>query len=343
MKERTIIKLLTKFSISFLLLFSMLSCETESSNNEELLNQISNKELVERLKAIQPLVKDINRVDSYFSENPIDSTYFSRLFSNLGNGINSSNSERKLNILKVLSIDSVNLGDIINYTLEEAFTKKIIVSWNRESNNFFKDSVLSEITQDSARLIHIPFPVFNDSFGNVQLDFLFINKYGFIELDHENKNMNNYLRYKSSNYQNEATDEISFSPTKFKLLYGDHYTSRLTLGTAMNFHLTLSNIDFSGGEEKDVLQEAMDMVTKIIETNGSWDDLKRNSKYFKNSDFTEISGAARPTIVSVLLDIDDFSREYKLVDSLYRNSHVGILRKEYKPYSELYPNFDFED
>lgn len=328
-------EVLFRFTWILTMTISILSCNNESEDS-----------LVPKfdVSGVSALSADFEVKSSYYNEDSIKlfnlnastedygSVKNARLFNSFGSG--STNQS----IFRTLPSDPP-LDSIVKYSLNEVFTKKVIISWDLNRNNQIVDSITTKILGNSSEVDISMFDLFTAD-SCIYIDFLVVNKFGDVVIDFENSKINDFLDYKSSNYGDQVTDAITLDPQQFKQLYGDEFTSTLTLGTFLHCQFRISSIDCIAGKEDAILLEAMDMIRKVIDENAAWEDLASESKYFKNYLIRDIKGTAIPTC-SFIFGVDDAVKEFSNIDSLYKKPHFGILAKGYEPFSKLYPKYEF--
>lgn len=256
------------------------------------------------------------------------------ILNNFGVGIDTITGYNKCGIFK----PQTSLAPIIKYNISEFFVKKVIVSWDAQKNDQIVDSITREILGNYPG-VH-SFSLANSDLKCIYIDFILINKLGSVKIDDEYQNLNDFLNYKSSKYAGVESDEITLTPQQFKNIYGNKYASSLTLGTSVHCRMRIADIDISGGKEKEILAEALEMIKKEMNDNAKWNDLINNSIYFKHS-FLVIDIESGIPNLDFPLPLDEMDKCFTNNDSTYKAAHFGILRTGYEPYSHLYPKFEF--
>lgn len=326
---------LLKIICFLVIIASIFSCDKEHDLDEPTVPAFD-------VTKVSALVEDFAVIKSYFNEDSLSkfqlaledgsNTNFTDIFSNLGIGIDSEIAYPKLPIFKNIPLDP-----IVKISLNEIFEKKVIVSWDIEKNNHIIDSITYRIFGKDSQVRRSTSKGRNNC---IYIDFLFVNIFGNAEINPENPIINDYLLYKSSNYEGVASDEITLSPQQFNSFYGDKYTSSITLGSSFFCRFVIAGINCVGGEEADILFEAMDLVKKAYNEDANWDNLTEKSNYFKNSTAISITGSAIPRS-SFIFSIGDVVNESSQIDNLYKQFDFGILANGYESFSNLYPKYEF--
>jgi hypothetical protein len=257
------------------------------------------------------------------------------LFNNFGVGIDTISGAYKVGIFK----PQISLAPIIKCKLNECFVKKVIISWDVQKNNQIVDSITSKILGTNASVKSFSNYDFSDMIY-IYVDFILINKFGNIEIDDQNPNFNDFLQYKSSNYGGIESDEITLTPLQFKEIYGDKYTSSLTLGTSLHYRMRIANIDTLGGKEKEILDETIAIIKKVMTENEGWDELIKINKFLKNSYILGDAGSGIPNL-DFRWSIDEIDKKFNECDSIYKTAYFGVLSKGFEPFSKLYPKYKF--
>jgi hypothetical protein len=336
----TFLKMNNGLVLAFMLtlVFSLFSCEKDPVIDEP--EEVSNKtELIDEIINSNHYYTEDSIKNIVFYENVIfgtDTLKFS-LLNNLGIGRYTDGYD-KLSILKITQVEH-KLEPIVKYKIDEVFRKKIIVSWSRQRNERIVDSITNHepnysLLNDNSTSIgwELPFD------SSIYIDVFVLNKFGTAELDIENPIMNDFLQYKSSKYNGLEKDLITITPQQFGEAFGTVYRSSMTLGNLAHFIMSIRKIDYRSNKKYGVLNEALVLIKKAISENISWDILKQNSTYFKQSIVSGVlirsygrSGSAFPDDIKDVNEIFDF----------YKTAHFGILGSEYKPYNTIYPKYNF--
>ena len=160
-----------------------------------------------------------------------------------------------------------------------------------------------------------------------------------MELDIENPRMNEFLFYKSSKYNGHDKDSIMMSPSMFYDIYGIEYVSAMTLGNLGHFEFSIRNIDYNHDDATEIFNEAHALMKKSLSENISWNVLKQNSTFFKNS---TVRGNLKYTIgYSRSSAFYDEPMELNGMFDDYKDGDFGAIGLKYKPYNTIYPMYDF--
>ncbi|MBN1188086.1 MAG: hypothetical protein JXB49_37775 [Bacteroidales bacterium] len=323
-----------KFAILSVII-GFISCEKENDKDDD---NTENPEIeLNDTIFMEELIVD----NSYFNQDSIDNlNLINEIYNNLGIGRNMSTGSDEISIFNVTS----SFKPIVKHHYNELFTKKIIVSTDYQLNRKVIDSLRREFLEiDSNYLIGNYSGLIDEITEDttyIYISIVLIKRIGIAELDINNPDINDYLRYKSSIVDGVDTDSINLTPDLFQSIYGDRFCSAFVLGVSMFFDIKV-DIDFVEEDMRAATLEAFDMITKAAKGLGTWEDMKTNSKFFKESDLCEYDGEEIPRSESYPWSIDDIISELNYVENLYQKADFGILVKKYEHFSTLYPTYTF--
>ncbi|QQS51794.1 MAG: hypothetical protein IPM71_03465 [Bacteroidota bacterium] len=132
-------------------------------------------------------------------------------------------------------------------------------------------------------------------------------------------------------------DEITISAENFKNTYGDLYCNAITIGVNLNVEFEINEVIFDVAKQTEILEEASDLFSDYIKGYSTWEELSKESSFFRQSSINSMNRSGIPRI-SIF---DDAVQNIVYLDSIYKNMDFGVLSMHYKPYSHLYPKFDF--
>jgi len=282
-------------------------------------------------------IVETTSITSYFNT---DSLRYSRinegLLINIGVGKDNSINEEKLSILK----QEKSLQPIISLELDEYFTRKIIACRSSEKSDLLSDSIIcNTLGLDSSAISH---------FGNMNIvsgspifvKIIYLQKFGEARLNISDPQVNDYLTYRTNLYNTIDKDEIPIPPATFNGIFGNEYCESLTLGVYFTLNIIIQGVDCEDKNSKAAMQETICCINKMLEEHLNWNDQKNNTKYLRKSSFTFLGFSAIPRM-NFVTTTDDLITELTKVSNYYQNWDFGILLKCYKPFSNIYPDYDF--
>lgn len=336
------------FYLSILLLFiGFIACEENEVEIND--NEPQNKELAKDVITIDCLHNPF-----YFTEDSIDQISFpethtigtSCLLNALGHGRGSDGSIKQW-ILDLYNFSWPEVEDsITELTLDEKETKLVLLSWDGE-----KITNKLNLIQDSLyKLYSIPlnertnFEYINEYNKNnplcIYINLINIKKLGQVDLLYKNKNIQPYLIYKSSLFSDK--DSIPLTPFQFHNIYGDEFTTSLSLGKSMMFQSYVSGFDCKEETKHHVMAELVAIFQDPANYDKSWDEVKQHTKYFKNAYFITNHFSGRGNYHCFSISLFDQLKSINEMVKQYRASEFYVLSYTKTPYHQLYPTFEFE-
>jgi hypothetical protein len=338
MKHKTQTKTLLLLGV---VLFSF-SCKQEGSDNLELKNKQSST--FEKINKVL-IVEEKGKIISYYTKDSLSTISIDDgTLNNLGIGNDKNIEEDRSTIFA----RNKSLKPIVDIDVNESFTTKYIVSFDKLKANLSADSVLSKTMKlDSS---YIPSANFVAS-SNVTLpkdstifiNLIFTKRFGTIKLNLYNPNINDYLVYDTNLLNGKDKDGIIIAPETFKGLYGNVFKYSIVLGECLTYEIEILHADFDNNSQELALNEAVSLLKDYKNGNNSWDELKIQSKYLKKSQIISFDKSAIPRCNFGLGLGFDLIQSINYLESIYKNSDFGVLAIQYKPYSIIYPNYSFKE
>jgi hypothetical protein len=234
------------------------------------------------------------------------------------------------------------LAPITKYVKNEYSVKKIIASWHRDSTRLLTDSLYFSVTKvDSCfhkGLNYVDYS--SDDSTIIYVNLLNINRYGYAKININDPDIDSYLAYKTNKDSGKNVNSINITPQEFRNRYGDAFCSSLMFGT---FNLTegvVYGVNAQDDSRSDALEEVMSIVKIHLTENKEWKGLVVNSKYLKNSFYSQYSKSTKGYVDNLMVN---YQKIINSADSLYRLGEFNIYSLGFKLYSELYPNYNFID
>ncbi len=334
MKTKPFFKFPILLGLSALSIFQ--SCEKENSGQSN--KDEDGTEMTDTVITYEVLITEELKTESIFlDESLIISQINLEILNGIGLGFDTIEHMQELSIFQIGPRDS-----IVKFTLNESESFTCVYSFDKLKSNRAQDSLTqNKIISDSSFVLKY-IPVSSQSIINQKSSTLYVNliykkMLGKVQIDIENKALNEYLRFKSSIIDSLDNDEITISAENFRNTYGDLFCNAITLGVYLNVEFELSEVTFEASKQAEILEEASALFAVFIKGNSTWEALRQGSSYFSQSNIFDMNRTEIPRF-SIF---DDAVQNIVYLDSIYKKMDVGVLSMQYKPYSYIYPKFDF--
>lgn len=340
------------YLISMLVVTSMfVSCEINNVDPiqpEEQPEKIANYDLVQDLGGDQVncniTINDLPPSATHMGDDAV----YAHVINNFGTNIETPDCLVDINSVFELVYDSVlglhlAIKPIIEYTKNELSSRKLMVSWNEEKVRQLTDSVyfsINEIDSSYHRGLFHGDCDENDSYSIIHFNILVINRYGCAKVNVNTPALNNHLRYYTNKFDATKEDSIDIAPTEFREKYGDAYCSSQMLGTFCLMGGKITMLDADSASQKMVLNEAIDKLKKHIKTGADWEELVKDSEHLQNSFCMFMSTETRSYNGALFGNYID---QVNCADSIYRLGEFMQYSQGFRPYSDIYPNYNFVD
>lgn len=195
MKTKPFYKFPILLGLALLSIFQ--SCEKE--NSSQIKNEEDNKEISDTVIIYEVLIiEEANTESIFLGESFIKSQLEQGMLNCIGTGFDSTENTQEISILQSIPRDS-----ILKFTLNESESFSYVYSFDKFKSNKAQDSLAQNIIIIDSDFVLSYIPVNSQISTNQKKSTLFVNlKYkrvlGKIQIDIENKALNDYLTFRSS-------------------------------------------------------------------------------------------------------------------------------------------------